>query len=41
MVGEDGKRYCFGSEAAKTEFLKDPKGHLENARAFRGGGGAP
>ena len=40
-VGEDGKRYCFGTEAAKAEFLKDPKGNLEKARAFRGGGGAP
>jgi YHS domain-containing protein len=22
----DGKTYCFGSEAAKTEFMKDPQG---------------
>ena len=40
-VGEDGKRYCFGTEAAKAEFLKDPKGNLEKARTFRGGEGAP
>lgn len=35
-VGEDGKRYCFGTEAAKTEFIKDPKGNLEKARAYVG-----
>ena len=24
----DGKTYCFGSEQAKTDFMKDPKGNL-------------
>ncbi len=40
-IAGDGERYCFGTEAAKAEFLKDPKGNLEKARAFRSGGGAP
>ncbi len=40
-VSEDGKRYCFGTDAAKAEFLKDPEGNLEKARAFRGGGETP
>jgi YHS domain-containing protein len=31
---KDGKTYCFSSEAAKTEFLKDPAGNLERARNF-------
>lgn len=29
----DGKTYCFGSEDAKTEFMKDPKGNLAKAEA--------
>ena len=29
----DGKTYCFGNEAAKTEFMKDPQGNLAKARA--------
>ena len=29
----DGKTYCFGTEAAKTEFMKDPKGNLAKARS--------
>lgn len=31
---KDGKLYCFSSDAAKTEFLKDPQGNLERARSF-------
>lgn len=31
---KDGKRYCFSNASAKTEFLKDPPGNLERARAF-------
>jgi YHS domain-containing protein len=27
----DGKTYCFGNEAAKTEFMKDPAGNLAKA----------
>ena len=30
----EGKEYCFGSEASKATFLKDPKGTLEKAKAF-------
>ena len=30
----DGKTYCFGSEAAKTEFMKDPKGNMAKAEAY-------
>jgi YHS domain-containing protein len=30
----DGKTYCFGSEAAKTEFMKDPKGNMAKAQAY-------
>ncbi len=30
----EGKTYCFGSEAAKTEYLKDPKGTIMKAEAF-------
>lgn len=30
----DGKTYCFGSEAAKTTFMKDPKGNLAKAEAY-------
>ena len=28
----DGKTYCFGNEDAKTEFMKDPQGHLAKAK---------
>ncbi|MEG6509108.1 hypothetical protein V6C03_08995 [Methyloligella sp. 2.7D] len=28
-----GKMYCFGSKAAKTEFMKDPEGNLAKADA--------
>jgi YHS domain-containing protein len=27
----EGKTYCFGSEAAKAEFMKDPKANLAKA----------
>jgi YHS domain-containing protein len=27
----DGKTYCFGSEDAKTEFMKDPAGNVAKA----------
>lgn len=30
----DGKTYCFGNEAAKTEFMKDPKGNLAKAQTY-------
>jgi hypothetical protein len=26
--------YCFGNEAAKTEFMKDPKGNLAKAQSY-------
>jgi YHS domain-containing protein len=29
----EGKTYCFGNEAAKTEFMKDPKANLAKAQA--------
>ena len=29
-----GKTYCFGSEAAKTEFMKDPKANMAKAQAY-------
>jgi uncharacterized protein YjbI with pentapeptide repeats len=29
-----GKTYCFGSEAAKTEYLKDPESTITKAQAF-------
>jgi YHS domain-containing protein len=29
-----GKTYCFGSEEAKTTFMKDPKGNLAKAEAY-------
>ena len=29
-----GKTYCFGSEDAKTEFMKDPQGNLAKAQAY-------
>jgi YHS domain-containing protein len=30
----DGKTYCFGSEQAKTDFMKDPKGNLAKAQSY-------
>jgi YHS domain-containing protein len=33
-TGPDGKTYCFGDEAAKKKFLKDPQGNLDRAREF-------
>ena len=30
----DGKTYCFGNEAAKTEFMKDPKGNMAKAQTY-------
>ena len=30
----EGKTYCFGNEAAKTEFMKDPKGNLAKAHSY-------
>jgi YHS domain-containing protein len=30
----DGKKYCFGNEAAKTLFMKDPQANLAKAQAF-------
>ncbi len=30
----EGKTYCFGSQAAKTEFMKDPKGNLAKAQSY-------
>jgi YHS domain-containing protein len=30
----DGKTYCFGNEAAKTEFMKDPKANLARAQEY-------
>jgi YHS domain-containing protein len=29
----EGKTYCFGSEQAKTAFMKDPKANLAKAEA--------
>ena len=29
-----GKTYCFGNEAAKTEFMKDPKGNLAKTQSY-------
>ena len=29
-----GKTYCFGNEAAKAEFMKDPEGNLAKAQAY-------
>jgi YHS domain-containing protein len=29
-----GKTYCFGSEDAKTAFMKDPETHLSKAESF-------
>ena len=30
----DGKTYCFGNEAGKTEFMKDPKANLAKAQEY-------
>ena len=30
----EGKTYCFGSEQAKTDFMKDPKGNLAKAQTY-------
>jgi YHS domain-containing protein len=30
----DGKTYCFGNEAAKTLFMKDPQGNLAKAQQY-------
>jgi YHS domain-containing protein len=30
----DGKTYCFGSDQAKTDFMKDPKGNLAKAQTY-------
>ena len=30
----DGKAYCFGSEAAKTEFMKNPKANMAKAQEY-------
>ena len=30
----DGKTYCFGNEAAKTEFMKAPEANLAKAQAY-------
>ena len=32
--GVKGKTYCFGSEAAKAEFMKDPEGNLAKAQTY-------
>ena len=29
-----GKTYCFGSETAMTDFMKDPEGNLAKAQAY-------
>ena len=29
-----GKTYCFGSEQAKADFMKDPEGNLAKAQAY-------
>ena len=29
-----GKTYCFGSEQAKTDFMKDPKGNMAKAQTY-------
>ena len=30
----EGKTYCFGSEQAKTDFMKDPKANLAKAQSY-------
>jgi hypothetical protein len=34
LLFPDGKTYCFGSEAAKTEFMKDPKSNMAKAQEY-------
>jgi YHS domain-containing protein len=29
-----GKTYCFGSDQAKADFMKDPEGNLAKAQAY-------
>lgn len=29
-----GRTYCFGNEAAMTEFMKDPEGNMAKAQAY-------
>lgn len=29
-----GKTYCFGNEAAKEQFMKDPEANLANAQKY-------
>jgi YHS domain-containing protein len=29
-----GKTYCFGNEAARTEFMKDPDANLAKAQKY-------
>ncbi len=33
-TAEDGKVYCFSSEASKEAFLKNPQGNIQKAREF-------
>jgi YHS domain-containing protein len=33
-TAKDGKEYCFGNEAAKAKFLKNPRGQIKKADAF-------
>lgn len=33
-TAKNGKEYCFGNEAAKTAFLKNPGGQIKKADAF-------
>ena len=30
----DGTTYCFGSEQAKTDFMKDPQGNMPKAQEY-------
>ena len=30
----EGKTYCFGSEQAKADFMKDPEGNLAKAQEY-------
>ena len=30
----EGKTYCFGSQQAKTDLSKDPKGNMAKAQAY-------
>lgn len=36
MKGADGKTYCFSSEQAKADFMKDMKGNMEKAKKTAG-----